>query len=160
MEPAGQLRIPPAQTPSNQALLQIVVLYCGGERATAEALRHAWSLAQGLQAQIRILALFCVPYVLPADQPPVSLAFRAEQMVRVMAAAGVEDTDVLVDVRTCRDECDALRQILPAGSIVVIGGSRWPWLPSRANRIARTLRAAGHHVIRPSLPDRKDPAHA
>lgn len=151
----AQLRIPQRTTPEPR--LQIVVLYGGGEAATASALRHACRLGRGLQAQIRILALFCVPYVLPADQPSVSLEFRAAQVARVIAAVCIDDVEVVADVRTCRDVCDALRSILPARSIVVIGGSRFAWLPNRENRIARMLRAAGHHVIRSShrkeLPD-------
>lgn len=151
----AQLRIPRQTAPAPS--LQIVVLYGGCEAATASALRHACGLARGLQAHIRILALFCVPYVLPADQPPVSLEFRAAQVERMIAAACIDEVEVVADVRTCRDVYDALRSILPAGSIVVIGGSRFAWLPNRENRIARMLRAAGHHVIRSShrkeLPD-------
>ncbi len=132
--------------------LEIVVLFTDVP-STLAALRTAAQLASGLTARIRLLALECVPFPLPLDEPPVSTRFLRRTLRTLIggctgeAAAGALDT--IVDIQLCRDAWETLRGRLAARSVVVIGKRR-RWWPRKEDQLARALRKAGHHVVRTS----------
>jgi hypothetical protein len=55
--------------------------------------------------------------------------------------------ETVAEILLCRDPFSALEEKLPSNSVVVIG-KRNGWWPQREDRLAKRLRAAGHHVVR------------
>jgi hypothetical protein len=122
--------------------LCVTVLFTNAE-GTRLALNSALKLAQGLDASIRIVVTRVVPYPLPLDNPPVDITFTEKQVVELAKSMGVE---AAVHIYDCRDPEATLVQILPAGSVVIVG-SRKKWWRIRERMLARKLRKAGHDVI-------------
>lgn len=147
-------------TGSAAAPLDVFVLFAG-IRPTGAALRTAAQLAHGLSARICLLALECVPYPLPLDQPAAGVAFL-EQRFRALlettrAESAAHPVQTVASLLLCRDPWDTLRTLLPPQSVVVIP-ARSRWWPQPEDRLARRLRAAGHHVVRTSF--QKELSHA
>ena len=137
--------------------LEVYVVFTGVS-ATLEALQAAAELAVGLAGRIRLIVPHVVPYPLPLNAPAIRPAWL-ERRFRILVEQARVDTTV--DIRLCRDPGDALQQVLPPRSIVVIGGrSRlaargavrllWSrWWPTREQRMAVQLSEKGHHVLFP-----------
>lgn len=114
-------------------------------QATAVALESARSFARGLGACIRLRAVIVVPVRLPLEQPPISVRFM-EQCLRNLA--GLLDPDgpeLTIHLYVCRNQVEALLQVLKPNSLVVIGG-RKHWWPTMASQMAGALRANGRRV--------------
>lgn len=145
--------IPPTALTS-PAALEVIVLFTDVP-STLGALRTATQLVQGLAARVRLLVLHCVPYPLPLDQPPISLKFLGRHFRALVESCDVETSgrsvETTADVYLCRDQWETLRTRLTPHSVVVIG-KRSHWWPRPEDQLARKLRAAGHHVVRTSLP--------
>lgn len=124
--------------------LEINVIFTEPE-ATAAAVNFAQSFAHELGARIQLRAAIAVPHQLPLDQPPVSVAFLQESL-RNLASQGADGVEPTVHLYLCRDRAPALLQVLRPDSLVVLGG-RKRWWPTDESRLARALRAKGHHVI-------------
>ena len=122
--------------------LWLTVLFTNAQ-GTRQALSSALKLAQGLEASIRIVVTRVVPYPLALDNPPVEMTFTEKQVVELAKSMGVEAT---VHIYDCRDREATLVQILPPGSVVIVG-SRKKWWPIHERMLARKLRKAGHDVI-------------
>ena len=130
---------------NSQARLEVNVIYTS-PRATASALQYAESLARGLDASIRLRAAIVVPWQLPLDKPPVSVAFTERLLSGLISRRRGDSAACAVDVYLCRDRCDTLLHVLDPNSPVVIGsGNRW-W-PGPENRLAKALRSKGYRVI-------------
>ncbi len=132
------------------APVEVLVLYTDIP-STLGALRTAAQLAQGLTARIRLLLIETVPYPLPLDEPrrhPRFLELQFQTLVdRYPADGASHPVETVAEIVLCRDAWEGLRARLPRGSAVVIG-KRSHWWQRAADRLARRLRAEGHHVIR------------
>lgn len=123
--------------------LEVFVLFTD-VAGTLGALRSAAKLAHGLRSKIRLLVPHVVAFPLPLNEPQVRLSHLARRFRAISEQAEVETT---VDIRLCRDPWDAIKQALHAPSIVMIGGRRRRWWPTREETIAKRLRADGHIVV-------------
>jgi len=123
-----------------------VIVVATDTAGTIAALRTAVTLAANLCARIRLLAVEEVPFRLSVDRPPVSADFLQRRMQTLVYASGIRADEVAVDVWLCRDRDEGLRWILPARSVVVIGGKGlwWCW---RERALRRLLAILGHQVI-------------
>jgi hypothetical protein len=113
---------------------------------TIAALRTAGTLAAGLCAKIQLVAVEEVPFRLSLDTPQQSADFMQGRLQTLLYASGIRADEVAIDVWFCRDRDEGLRWILPARSLVVIGGKglRWCW---RERELQNVLMNLGHHVI-------------
>jgi hypothetical protein len=143
-----QVQPPIAQSVPDGVLegrLEVNVIFTNPQ-ATAAALKYAASLAQDLEAVIRLRAGIVVPVQLPLDEPPVSVAFTECLLSDLVSRLDADSFARTVDLYVCRDWQETLLQILKPDSPIVIGSStRW-WLTAE-NRLAKALRANGHRVI-------------
>jgi K+-transporting ATPase KdpF subunit len=112
--------------------------------STLQALKEAGELANSLGARITLLVPQVVPYPLPLETPPVMLDF-SERRFRVMASQSPVETRV--HIYLCRDKLQLLTSVLRRGSIVVVGGRKRSWWPTRDQAFARRLSRAGFEVI-------------
>lgn len=110
---------------------------------TLKALEKASQLATPLRAGIQILAMQTVPYLLPLTEPPVRSEFIAG---RFKEMAGHFPEKTTFSTYLCRDSTQALAQVLPHDSRVVMG-IRKRWWPTRDGRLARRLVHDGYNVI-------------
>jgi hypothetical protein len=140
--------IPPGRAagnnPSNE--LEVNVIFTDHQRTLA-ALRTAGALAHRLQARINLLVPQGVPYAFPLTSPPVPIQFTERRLLDLVdQGSSQEFLDTSVQIYLCRDWRPCLLQALKPQSLVVIGG-RARWWPTKATRLARMLRSAGHKVI-------------
>lgn len=119
--------------------------------ATLRALRTAAQLTQGLASRIRLLLVEAVPFPRELDSPQRDLRFLGRHFRTLIDSCSAETScrsvETVAEIVVCRDSFVALRETLPANSVVVIG-KRNRWWPSREDRLANQLRAADHHVVR------------
>jgi hypothetical protein len=115
------------------------------EQGTVAALRTAGNLARQLNAGIRLLVTQVVPYALPLDRPKVSVGFIQDRC-RSMALECTGVTEIRVNVYLCRNRSQALRRVLSANSLVIVGGRR-RWWHGAEQKLAKMLEADGHQVI-------------
>ena len=123
--------------------LNISVIFTSVD-ATLVALKEAGNLANSLGARIMLVAPQIVPYPLPLDSPPVLTEFN-ENRFRVIASQSPVETGV--QIYLCRDRFETLLSVLRPGSIVLLGGRKRAWWPTKDERLARRLRRAGYEVI-------------
>ena len=110
---------------------------------TLTALEMAEGLAQKLEAHIRLLMPYEVPYTLPLTRPPVPVEFLEGQ---VRDLAGKTRLEVVAHIYLCRDKRRALECLLRPHSLIVVGGKK-RWWPNSAQKLAQSLQKDGHHVI-------------
>jgi hypothetical protein len=122
--------------------LEVVVVFTDAA-GTLAALKNAEGLAQRLDAHLRLLVPYEVPYVLPLAKPPVPVEFL-EGQIRELAAK--INLDVAAQVYLCRDKKRALDILMKPHSLVVVGGKK-RWWPTAAQSLAQSLEARGHQVI-------------
>jgi hypothetical protein len=115
-------------------------------QSTAAALNFAQSFARELGARISLRAAVAVPFQLPLERPPISVAFLQDVMRKLVAQLKRETFDPTLHLYLCRDCVGAFSQVLKPNSLVVIAGRR-RWWPTAETRMARALRAEGHRVI-------------
>lgn len=142
LSPLTRLPDRPAADPT-ESRLNISVVFTSVE-ATLRALREAGALANRLGARITLIVPQVVPYPLPLTSPPVLLDWN-ERRFRVIASESPVET--AVNLYLCRDRMEILRMALKPGSLVVVGGRKRRWWPTSEERLARTLRRAGHEVV-------------
>jgi hypothetical protein len=123
-------------------------------RATKAALELAVRMAPDLNARCSILAPIVVPRRMPIEQPPVSPDHVRQQIISALAGVAAEN-EIRVQLCVCRDGCECLRELLPPGSLVFVGG-RSSWPGSRDRRLERSLRAMGHDVVFVKQTGRRD----
>jgi hypothetical protein len=115
------------------------------EQGTVAALRTAGNLARQLNAGVRLLVTQVVPYALTLDRPKVSVEFIQDHC-RSMALECKQVTEMRINVYLCRNRWQALRRVLGANSVVIVGGRR-RWWATTGQKLAKTLEADGHQVI-------------
>lgn len=107
------------------------------------AVTTARQLTRELDARIKVLAPYVVPYPLDLSRPPVSSRFLEEQLLSQKALNADTAT---VQILLCRDEAEAVLGALPSESIVVIGAKKRLWR-TKGDSLATRLRKAGHQVV-------------
>jgi hypothetical protein len=135
----------PAQPGTERAdrRLNISVVFTSVE-PTLAALKEASALATSLGARVTLLVPQVVPYPIPLESPPVLVEFN-ERRFHVIASQSRVETRV--HIYLCREKSATLASVLSPRSIVVLGGRKRRWWPTRDEVIARELRRAGHEVI-------------
>jgi hypothetical protein len=130
----------PAATDAHPEL-EIFVIFTD-HSGTLAALRMADHLGEKLDARLRLLMLYEVPYTLPLTKPAVPVEFLKGQ---IYALASKIPVDIAAHIYLCRDKCRTVRLILKPRSIVILGGRKRWW--SVEQKLARVLKKDGHHVI-------------
>jgi hypothetical protein len=131
--------------PDADPSLPITVLYTTRE-GTLAALRASAVLARDLEARLGLVITEVVPFRLPLDQPRVSVEFRKRRQEALVAEAGVGGSEISVQICICRDTKETLGRLLPASSLIVLGGRR-RWWPTREQRLETFLARLGHQVV-------------
>ena len=133
----------PAVAAPQESQLNIAVIFTSVD-ATLRALKAAGKLANRLGARIKLMVPQVVPYPLPLTSPPVLLDWN-ERRFRVLANESPVET--AVQLYLCRDRLDTLKASLKPQSLVVIGGRKRRFWPTKEQTLAKALRRAGHEVI-------------
>ena len=134
--------------------LEVNVIFTDPQ-ATVAALKTARSLARDLGACIRVRAAIPVPYPLPLDEPPVAIRFTERLLLDLVGRLELGTFEPSVHVYVCRNQVEALLQVLRPNSLVVIGG-RKHWWPTAGSRMANALRSKGHRVVFVGLTERNE----
>jgi len=132
----------PGSNPSNLRVTVVATKY----RGTIAALRTAGRLAADLAARVALVKTQVVPFALPLDEPPVSIAFLHRQLHNLVCKAGIQAEEISIQVCLCRDRKETLRKILPLHCLVVVGG-REPWWSRSERTLERYLTHLGHEVV-------------
>jgi hypothetical protein len=122
--------------------LEVSVIFTDAP-GTLAALQMADELAQKLEAHIRLLAPYEVPYALPLTEPAVPVEFLEGQ---IRDLAGKTRLEVAAHICLCRDKRRTLALLLRPHSLVVVGGKK-RWSPTAAQKLARALQKDGHQVV-------------
>jgi len=109
----------------------------------SQALKSAAVWADRLNFGIDLIVPWVVPYPLPPSNPTASIEFILNQIRWTTVS---NDVPVEAHVYLCRDRLQILIEVLPARSVVVIGGKR-TWWPSASVRLARQLRSRGYFAV-------------
>jgi hypothetical protein len=125
--------------------LEVNVIFTDPQ-ATVAALKTARSLARNLGACIRIRAAIAVSYRLPLDEPRVAIRFTERLLLDLVCRLELGTFEPSVHVYLCRDQVEAVLQVLRPNSLAVIGG-RKHWWPTAGSRMANALRSKGHRVV-------------
>lgn len=141
----GGLRLTPENQrgPGEPKALAVEVIYTNDE-GTQHALRKAWSLAQDLGSQVRLVFVHAVPYPLPLGEPAISLSFLRNKLVKL---ASEFPGQVSVHIFLCRETRRALRDALPETCLVILGDRRRWWWPTKGQWTEKRLKNLGHDVI-------------
>jgi hypothetical protein len=131
----------PAETDAHPEL-EIFVIFTD-HSGTLAALRMADHLGEKLDARLRLLMLYEVPYALPLTRPAVNVRVLEGQLFTFVSKTPV---NVAAHIYLCRDKYRTVRLILKPRSIVILGGRR-RWWPTAEHRLASVLKKDGHHVI-------------
>ncbi len=101
-------------------------------------------MAISLGASITLLVPQVVGYALPLESPPVLVEFNERRFRQIASQSPVETN---VQIYLCRNKFETLASVLTSRSLVVVGGRKRRWWPTRDEALARDLRRAGHEVI-------------
>lgn len=143
--PQARLSIAQPALDDSQDRLEVNVIFTS-PRATVGALQYAESLAQGLKATIRLRAAIVVPWQLPLDEPPVSVACTERLLSNLVSRLAADGFAQAADLYICRDWRATLLQVLDPNSPVIIGRSS-RWWPGPESGLAKALRSKGYRVI-------------
>jgi len=125
--------------------ISVTVVHTTNE-GTLAALKAAAALASNLDVRLGLIMPEVVPFRLPIEQPRRSVDFLKQLQESLVAEAGLASEEILVQICVCRDTRETLGRLLPAPSLVVLGGRRG-WWPSREQRLETFLSRLGHHVV-------------
>jgi hypothetical protein len=120
--------------------LEIIVIFTNIPD-TLCATKTAASLAGGLGAELRIIVPQVARNAVQQFQPD-----RNVRLHHLRTLAGHHKITTRIDIRYCENRSRMLQEQLSPGSIVVLGGKRH-WWQTRENRLAQSLRSAGHTVL-------------
>lgn len=131
--------------PDADPSLAITVVYTTPE-GTLAALKASAVLARDLEVTLGLIITEVVPFRLPLDQPRVSIGILKRRQEALVAQAGLEGSEISVQICICRDAKETLGRLLPAPSLIVLGGRR-RWWPTREQRLETFLARLGHQVV-------------
>jgi hypothetical protein len=121
---------------------EVIVIFTS-VRPTLQALKRAGRLAKGLGGRIRLI----VPSItLNSGSSKHHLASGASLELPLHTIVGNSKIETRIDVRVCRNRWEMLQTVLAPESLIVMA-ERSRWWPTAEDRLARCLRAAGHHVL-------------
>jgi len=129
--------------PSDMAtgVLWLAIPYTAPELAKA-ALRHA-AVCSDLDVHVRLVDVQVVPFPCPLNQPPIDQKFSQCRLNDLVKESGLPGKGAVVYTR---DWLEGFRQVLEPGSLVIVA-SKKRWWPTREEKLARTLKKAGHDVL-------------
>jgi hypothetical protein len=123
-------------------VLEVCVIFTDAP-GTLAALQKIDGLVDNLEAQLRLIMPYEVPYALPLTKPAVPVEFL-EGQIRNLACK--TQLDVAGQIYLCRDKRRALGLLLRPHSLVVVGGKK-RWWPTAAQKLAQAVKKVGRHVI-------------
>lgn len=121
--------------------LEIVVPYSTPE-LTERVTRKAASLAAGLNATLKLVAVHVAPYPCELVCPA---AMKQHLTERLMEIARHSNLPATVHLVVARDRDAGFRHVLPPASAILLGSRKRFWR-TREERLARELTRAGHRV--------------
>jgi hypothetical protein len=110
---------------------------------TLRAVRGARRLARPMGSGVTVVHFRPIDFGMPLEEPAGLSPVQTEDFKARLEA---EDPDTRVRVCVCRNARQAIPSVLPAHSLIVIGG-RHRWWPTRSDRWRRTLEALGYVVV-------------
>jgi hypothetical protein len=131
----------PERPEQSAGSLEIVVPYTDPE-VTVKVVQKAVALAIGLNATLKLVAVYIAPY--PAD---LSCPAAMQEHLTALLTEIAERTDLpsSVQIVVARDRDAGFRHILRPESAVLLGSFRRLWR-TREEKLARALAREGHHV--------------
>ncbi len=136
-EAAGSSKFASDLAPAAISNLQVVIPHRTAQ-LTRAALKYAASLSNDLNARIRLIDVYVVPYGVPLDEPPVNPRHLARK-IRQLAQETAE-------VVYARDWEQGFRRSLAPSSLVLMTIKR-SWWRTSDKRLAARLRKIGHQVV-------------
>jgi len=122
--------------------LQVVIPHRTAQ-LTRAALKYAASLIDDLNARIRLVDVYVVPYGVPLDEPPVNPKHLTRKLRQL---AQESEVPISAEVVYARDWEQGFRRSLAPGSLVLMAIKRAWWRTSE-KRFATRLRKLGHQVV-------------
>src|SRR5262245_49494320 len=110
---------------------------------TRTALKYAATVANGLNARIRLIDVHVVPYGVPLEEPTANPRYLVR---RLRELAEESPAPVSAEIVYARDWEQGLRRSMSPGSVVVMAIKRSWWRTSE-KRLAARLRKVGHQVV-------------
>jgi hypothetical protein len=110
---------------------------------TLHAVRVARRLARATRGGVTVVHFRPVGFAAPLEEPAGLSPLETDAFKARLEA---EDGDLRIRVCLCRDARQAIQSLIPAQSLVVIGGRR-RWWSTPSERWRRTLEARGHAVV-------------
>lgn len=124
----------------HEAELDLVVPFTTPD-LTRAALDAANRMGGGLNAALRLVKVQVVPFPLDLDQSPVYIDFMKNQLAQFQS-----ELPVAGEIRLSREFDAGLLSTLGRDSVVILATHKRPWR-TRNERLAATLRRAGHKVV-------------
>lgn len=121
--------------------LEIVVPYTGGEM-TSRVVESAATLTAGLEAVLKLVAVYVAPYPAELRCPEGMEQHLTEQLTKIAERTKLPSSVHLI---VSRDRNEGFRSALRPGSAVLLGMRKRFWR-TREERLARELSLQGHHV--------------
>jgi hypothetical protein len=140
MRESTQFGLGVVEQAQHEAELDLVVPFTTPE-LTRAALDAANRMGGGLNATLRLVRVQVVPYPLDLNQSPVYIDFLKEQLAQFQS-----NLPVTGEIRLAREFEAGLLGTLGRDSVVILATPKRPWR-TRNQRLAATLRSAGHKVI-------------
>lgn len=122
-------------------VLWIVVPYTTTQ-LTRAALRHS-AVCSDLNVHVCLVDVQVVPFPCPLDQPPVNKEYSQNRLQALLAECTVPGH---ATVLYTRDWLEAFHRMLTPESLVIIPTKK-RWWRTREEKLAGTLRKAGHEVL-------------
>ncbi len=121
--------------------LEIVVPYTGHE-ITARVLQAAESMVDGLNAMLKVVAVYVVPFPAELRCPAAVEEHLLTRLAELTRRTGLPTS---VQVVVARDRDAGLRHVLRPQSAILLGSARRMWR-TREEKLARKLTSEGHQV--------------
>ena len=128
--------------PAAISSLQVVIPHRTAQ-LTRAALKYAASLSNDLNARIRLIDVYVVPYGVSLDEPPVNPRHLARKIRQLAQESAVP---VSAEVVYARDWEQGFRRSLAPSSLVLMTIKR-SWWRTSDKRLAARLRKIGHQVV-------------
>ena len=141
-EAAGSSKFAGDLAPAAISSLQVVIPHRTAQ-LTRAALKYAASLSNDLNARIRLIDVYVVPYGVSLDEPPVNPRHLARKIRQLAQESAVP---VSAEVVYARDWEQGFRRSLAPSSLVLMTIKR-SWWRTSDKRLAARLRKIGHQIV-------------
>jgi K+-sensing histidine kinase KdpD len=136
----GSIRTPEAPQRATGSL-EIVVAYTDLEMTT-KVVETAATLAAGLDAVLKLVAVYVAPYPTELRCPAGMEGHLTSRLTKIAERTSLP---VSVHLVVSRDRSEGLRSVLRPGSAILVGTRKHFWR-TREEKLARDLTRQGHHV--------------